>query len=262
MSWGIDLSGQVSLVTGGATGIGAATCRSYAEAGSHVAVNYYPSDRDREAADALRRELEALGVETIGVECDVTDEAGVAAMVEQIIATWGRIDNIFSNAGLTVPTGMMHETDFKTFQRVYQIALDGAFLVIRAALPHMIERGRGDIVLMGSGTVLNGGGSSVAYPAGKAALEGVMAEMVNEYAPKGIRVNLIRPMVIDTDFMRQRYTPEGWDAYVSHLPVKRGGTAEDIANLVVFLTDRTRSGYIIGEAVNIDGGRIHHVIFK
>ena len=262
MSWTIDLSGQVSLVTGGATGIGAAACRGYAEAGSNVAVNYYPSDRDREEAAKLLKELDELGVESIAVECDVTDEAGVSRMIDQIIAKWGRVDNVFSNAGLTIPTGLMHETDYETFQQIYKIALDGSFLVLRACLPHMLERRAGDIVLMGSGTVLNGGGSSVAYPAGKAALEGLMAEMVNEYAPKGIRVNLLRPMVIDTAFMRQRYTPEGWDEYVSHLPIKRGGTAEDIANLVVFLSDRERSGYIVGEAVNIDGGRIHHVIFK
>lgn len=262
MSWTIDLQGQVSLVTGGATGIGAATCRGYAQAGSNVAVNFYPSDRDRAAAAELIAELEGMGVECIGLECDVTDEQGVPAMIDRVVEKWGRIDNVFSNAGLTIPTGLMHETDYETFQRIYKIALDGTFLVLRAALPHMIEQGSGDIVLMGSGTVLNGGGSSVAYPAGKAALEGLMAEMVNEYAPQGIRVNLIRPMVIDTDFMRQRYTREGWDAYVSHLPVKRGGTAEDIANLVVFLSDRERSGYIVGQAVNIDGGRIHHVIFK
>ena len=262
MSWTIDLGGQVSLVTGGATGIGAAACRGYAEAGSHVAVNHYPSDRDREEAANLLGELDALGVESIAVECDVTDPAGVPKMVDQVIAKWGRIDNVFSNAGLAISTGPLHETDYPTFQRVYQIALDGSFLVLRACLPHMLEQGSGDIVLMGSGTVLNGGGSSVAYPAGKAALEGMMAEMVNEYAPRGIRVNLVRPMVIDTDFMRQRYTPEGWRDYVSHLPIKRGGTAEDIANLVVFLSDRERSGYIVGEAVNIDGGRIHHVIFK
>jgi NAD(P)-dependent dehydrogenase (short-subunit alcohol dehydrogenase family) len=262
MSWTVDLTGQVSLVTGGATGIGAAACRGYAQAGSHVVVNYYPSDRDRAEASKLIEELEGLGVQALGIECDVTDEAGVNEMVEQIIGKWGRIDNVFSNAGLTTPTGLMHETDYEAFQRIYRIALDGTFLVLRACLPHMLEQGAGDIVLMGSGTVLNGGGSSVAYPAGKAALEGLMAEMVNEYAPKGIRVNLMRPMVIDTAFMRGRYTPEGWNEYVSHLPMKRGGTAEDIANLVVFLSDRNRSGYIVGEAINIDGGRIYHVIFK
>jgi NAD(P)-dependent dehydrogenase (short-subunit alcohol dehydrogenase family) len=262
MSWTIDLSGQVSLVTGGATGIGAATCRGYADAGSHVAVNYYPSDRDRTEAAKLIAELEAKGVEAIGLECDVTDEAGVNAMMDKIIAKWGRIDNLFSNAGLTKPTGLMHETDYQAFQELYKIALDGSFLVIKAALPHMLKQGAGDIVLMGSGTVLNGGGSSVGYPAGKAALEGLMAEMVNEYAPKGIRVNLMRPMVIYTDFMKQRYTQEGWDSYVDHLPIKRGGMPEDIANLVVFLSDRERSGYIVGEAINIDGGRIYHVIFR
>lgn len=262
MSWTIDLSGQVSLVTGGATGIGAAACRGYAEAGSHVAINYYPSDRDREAAAKLIEELEALGVEAMGIECDVTDEPGVAKMVDQIIAKWGRIDNVFSNAGLTIPTGMMHETDYGTFQQIYKIALDGSFLVLRSCLPHMVKQGAGDIVLMGSGTVLNGGGSSVAYPAGKAALEGLMAQMVNEYTPQGIRINLVRPMVIDTAFMQQRYTREGWNEYVNHLPIKRGGTPEDIANLVVFLSDRERSGYIVGEAINIDGGRIYHVIFK
>lgn len=262
MTWTVDLTGQVSIVTGGATGIGAAACRGFADAGSHVVVNFYPSDRDRAEAPELIRDLEARGVQALGIECDVTDEAGVSEMVEQVIGKWGRIDNVFSNAGLTIPTGPMHETDYDTFQRIYKIALDGTFLVLRACLPHMLDRAAGDIVLMGSGTAINGGGSSVAYPAGKAALEGLMAEMVNEYAPRGIRVNLMRPMVVDTAFMRARYSPEGWNEYVSHLPVKRGGTPEDIANLVVFLSDRNRSGYIVGEAINIDGGRINHVIFK
>lgn len=262
MSYEIDLQGQVSLVTGGATGIGAATSLLYAEAGSDVVVNYFPSDRDRQAVAELKEKIEALGVRCLPFEADVTDPVGVNAMVDAAISEFGRIDNVFSNAGLTRETGPMHETDFKDFQRLYQIALDGSFHVLKACLPHMLNQGSGDVVLMGSGTVLNGGGSSVAYPAGKAALEGLMAEMVNEYAPKGIRVNLIRPMVIDTAFMQNRYTREGWNEYVAHLPIKRGGTPEDIANLVVFLSDRERSGYIVGTAINIDGGRINHVIFK
>lgn len=262
MSYEIDLTGQVSLVTGGATGIGAATALLYAEAGSDVVVNYYPSKRDREAVALLQGKIESLGVRCLPYECDVTDVEGVEKMVERTIEEYGRIDNVFSNAGLTEETGPMHETDFAKFQRLYQIALDGTFLVLKACLPHMVKQGAGDIVLMGSGTVLNGGGSSVAYPAGKAALEGLMAQMVNEYTPQGIRINIVRPMVIDTAFMQDRYTREGWNEYVQHLPIKRGGTPEDIANLVVFLSDRERSGYIVGAAINIDGGRIHHVIFK
>ena len=89
-----------------------------------------------------------------------------------------------------------------------------------------------------------------------------MAQMVNEYAAKGIRTNIIRPMVIDTPMMTARYTKEAWDRYVEHMPMKIAGTAEDVANLVVFLSDRVRSRYICGAGVNIDGARIFHLAYS
>lgn len=261
MAWTIDLSGQVSLVTGGATGIGAATCRGFADAGSNVAINYYPSDRDRAAAKELVEELTAKGVEAIAVEADVTDEAAVNNMVDQIIKKWGRIDNLFNNAGIIIKA-KMHELPYETFKKVTTVALDGAFLVTKACLPHMLEKQYGDIVMMGSGCTLNGGGDSVAYPAAKAGVEGMMAQMINEYADQGIRVNTIRPMVIMTPIMQARYTDESYADYCKHLPMHRGGTSEEVANLVVFLCDRERSGYILGARIDIDGGRIHHVRFR
>ncbi len=262
MAWTIDLSGQVSLVTGGATGIGAATCLGFADAGSNVAVNYYPSERDRAAAAELVEQLTGKGVEAIAVEADITDEAAVNKMVENIINKWGRIDNLFNNAGIIIKEGKMHELSYSTFKKIIQVPVDGTFLVTKACLPYMLERKCGDIVMMGSGTTQNGGGDSVAYPAGKAAVEGMMAQMVNEYADQGIRVNTIRPMVIMTPIMRARYTDEAYEEYCKHLPMHRGGTSEEVANLVVYLCDRERSGFILGARIDIDGGRIHHVRFR
>ena len=261
MAWTIDLSHQVSLVTGGATGIGAATCRGYAEAGSNVAVNYYPSERDRAAAKELIKELRDMGVEAEGYECDVTDEAQVVQMIKDIVERFGRIDNLFSNAGI-VKAAKMDQMSLADFKAVVDVPVVGTFLVCRECIPYMLKQGAGDIVIMGSGCTFNGGGSSVAYPTGKAALEGLMAQMVNEYAAKGIRTNIIRPMVIDTPMMTARYTEETWNHYVDHMPMKIAGTPEDVANLVVFLSDRVRSRYICGAGVNIDGARILHLAYK
>ena len=261
MAWTIDMTGQVSLITGGATGIGAATARSLAKTGSNIAVNYYPSDRDRAAAKELVAELEAMGVRAKGYEADITKEDQVNAMVQAILADFGQIDNLFNNAGIIIKA-KMHEMSYSDFRKVVSVALDGAFLVTKAVLPNMLSRKCGDIVFMGSGTVKNGGGDSVAYPAGKGAVEGMVAQMVNEYSADGIRVNFIRPMVIMTPIMRARYTDESYAAYCSHLPMGRGGTPEEVADLVTFLLDRKRSGFLQGVGVDIDGGRIYHVKFR
>ena len=261
MAWTIDMTGQVTLITGAATGIGAATARVLASTGSNIAVNYYPSERDREAAASLLNELRAMGVEAEGFEADITKEDQVVSMVDAIIARWGRIDNLFSNAGIIIKS-KMHEMSYENFRKVTSVAMDGTFLVTKACLPHMIAAGHGDIVFMGSGTIYNGGGDSVGYTAGKAAVEGIMAQMVNEYSAQGIRVNTIRPMVIMTPLMRARYTDESYAAYCSHLPLGRGGTPEEVGNLVAFLLDREKSGFLQGVGVNIDGGRIFHVKFR
>jgi NAD(P)-dependent dehydrogenase (short-subunit alcohol dehydrogenase family) len=262
MAWTIDLSGQVSLVTGGATGIGACVCRGLAEAGSRVAVNYYPSDRDRNAASRLISELEGLGAEALGLECDITIEQDVGRMVDAVISKWGRLDNLLNNAAIITGKYKMHELPYSEFRRIVSVSMDGTFLVTKACLPQMLAQQCGDIVMMGSGVSLNGGGDSVAYPAAKASLEGMMAQMVNEYSEQNIRVNIVRPMVIATPIMTQRYTEEGWNQYIEHMPMRRGGDPKEVADLVVFLLDRKRSGYIQGEAINIDGGRIYHVRFR
>ena len=257
MAWTIDMTGKNTLVTGGATGIGAQTCRELAEAGCNVAVNYYPSERDRAAAKELLEELRAMGVKAEGYEADVSSEEQVNAMVEKVVADFGSLEKLFSNAG-NFNKCLMHEMDLAEWRRITSVHLDGAFLVAKACVVQMLKQGEGDIVFMASGCGLNGGGGSVAYPAAKAGIEGMMHEMVNEYASKGIRVNCIRPMVIETPMTRGRYDDAGWEHYLCYLPAKKAGTPKNVADLVVFLLDRERSEFILGASINIDGGRILH----
>jgi 3-oxoacyl-[acyl-carrier protein] reductase len=122
----------------------------------------------------------------------------------------------------------------------------------------MLERGSGVIIMISSNAVINGGGNSLHYPASKAGLEGMVKGLAKDYAPRGIRANVIRPAVIDTDLLRTRYpTDEDMERYAATIPVRRVGKPEDIANSVVFLAS-DKASYICGESINVDGGRTYY----
>ncbi len=250
----ISLSGKTALVTGGARGIGAEVCKKMAAAGANIVVNYYDCEPDREALKELIPYLESLGVKAIACKADVSKEDEVNAMVAEAEKVFGGVDILVSNAGIT-PVAKIEEMSTDVWRRVMGVILDGAFFATRAVLPYMLKKGSGKIVMVTSNCAVNGGGGSAAYPAAKRGVEGLVKQLAYDYANKGIRANIVRPSVIDTALLRERYpSDEDIAEYGKKLPVGHVGKAEDIANTVVFLAS-DMAEYISGESIQVDGGR-------
>ncbi len=252
----ISLKGKTALISGGARGIGAEICKKMAEAGANVVVNYYDCDPDREALKTLIPYLESKGVKVLACMADVSKEEEVNAMMAEA-ANFGGVDIVVHNAGIT-PVAKIEEMSTATWRRAMGVILDGAFFLTRAALPHMLEQGKGSFIMVTTNCTVNGGGGSAAYPAAKCGVEGLVKQLAYEYAGKGIRANVIRPAVIDTDLLRERYPSDAEIAdYGKRLPVGHVGKSEDIANVAVFLAS-DMAEYICGESVLVDGGRTYY----
>ena len=259
MAFEISLSGKYVLVTGGARGIGAEICRKMAIAGADVAINFYHSDIDRNAAAALADELREVGSKVLLCECDISKEDEVIVMMEDIRTAWGKLDVVVNNAGILIPVSL-DEITYNQWRAVTGVIMDGAFLVSKYALPMMREGG--SFVMISSNCAINGGGGSAAYPAAKSGMEGLARQIVIEYAGRGIRANIIQPAVIDTDMFRQRYpSDEDVRGYGKRMPVGRVGTTTDIANAAVFLASEEAS-YICGVTLQVDGGRTYYAKMK
>jgi 3-oxoacyl-[acyl-carrier protein] reductase len=178
-------------------------------------------------------------------------------MVEEVAIDFGSIDIVVNNAGI-LESSPFDELGTDTWNHILGVILQGAFYVTRPAVPYMLKKNSGSIIMITTNCTINGGGGSAAYPAAKAGVEGLARQLTIEYAGRGIRANIIRPAVIDTELFRQRYdTDEAVREYGKKLPVGRVGKPEDIANLAVFLAS-DKSSYICGAAIPVDGGRTYY----
>jgi 3-oxoacyl-[acyl-carrier protein] reductase len=250
----INLKNNVVLVTGGARGIGAAVVRAAAKAGAKTAWTCLGAPADTEASKTLADELSAAGLEAFYGTADCSDEKASGEMIEKVIKKWGSLDSLVHCAGFTSPVSML-DIDAAGWRRVVDINLTGAFISVRAALPSMIKRGAGSIVLIGSAAIFGGGGGRADYVSAKAGLEGLSRAVTKEFASKGIRCNIVHPSLIETDLLRQRY-PSGTDRAkaAAGVPLGRLGRPEDIANTAVFLLSDMAS-YITAQSILVDGGR-------
>jgi NAD(P)-dependent dehydrogenase (short-subunit alcohol dehydrogenase family) len=246
----IDLSDRVTLVVGGSKGIGASVVRLAAQAGSKVAW----TDKAAEPTESLRAELAGLGFDVHSGIVDCTDAAANAAFVEDVITRWGRIDHLVYCAGFTSPVKFMDITP-EEWSRVVALNLNGAFFATRAVIPQMVEQGTGSIVLVGSAAVETGGGGRADYVSAKSGIEGLNLAITREFAPQGIRCNLVHPSLIDTDLLRQRHSdPETREKLAAAVPLRRLGRPDDVANLALYLLSDL-AGYITGQRILVDGGR-------
>lgn len=251
----ISFENKVALVTGGDSGIGLVTARMFAEAGAAVALAGRHEDSVRTAAV----QLTAQGHKALGIRCDVADEAQVAAMVEQTLSKFGRLDAAFNNAGVQSPIAETADASGEEFDRVNAINLRGIWSCMKYELRHMREQGSGAIVNTSSLGGIVGIAGRAAYHASKHGVLGLTKSAALEYAARGIRINAICPGIIDTPMVADMKNREA-DAMkelMKEVPIARLGRPEEIASAVLWLCSPGAS-YVIGHALVVDGGYTIH----
>ncbi len=243
----MSIAGRVALITGGGTGVGRATALGLAARGVHVAVNY---SRSAAEAEATAHDVEAAGVEALALQADVASDAAVRAIVEQTAAAFGRLDYLVNSAGHTafVAHDDLEALTDEMWDRIMAVNLKGAYHASRACVPHMRAAGGGAIVNVSSVAGMTGSGSSIPYAASKGALNTLTKSLARALAPD-IRVNAVAPGLILTRWVDGR--EDFVKSAVDRTPLKRGATAEDVAQTILYLIEST---YTTGEVVVLDGG--------
>ena len=239
-------NGRCVLISGGDRGIGAAAARAFWQAGYRVAVLYHTH---AEAAAALEKELPGL----LAVQCDVASRASCEVAFHTVEQAVGHVDVLVSNAGIAQQK-LFTDITPEEWQHMLDVNLSGAFHLCQLALPGMIRRKAGRILTVSSMWGQTGGSCEVHYSAAKAGLIGLTKALAKEEGPSGITVNCVAPGVIDTDMMAA-FTAEDKAALAEETPVGRLGSADEVAQLLVFLAGAS-AGYITGQVFGVNGGLV------
>jgi NAD(P)-dependent dehydrogenase (short-subunit alcohol dehydrogenase family) len=248
-----DFTGQVACVSGGATGIGAASARMFALSGAQVVI----ADVNLAAAEATVAGIKAEGGAVRAVSCDVGDEAQVNELIAGILEHEGRLDVAHANAGLE-STQKATEASVKHWERVLNVNLTGVFLICRTAMRHMYERGSGSVIITSSPHAMATVPDAAAYAASKGGVHALLHALALEAAPHGVRVNAIIPGTIDTPMVQREVlvasSPEEQIKKLAHShPLGRLGRPEEVAAAALFLASDAAS-FITGSAISVDGG--------
>ncbi|HXU25100.1 MAG TPA: glucose 1-dehydrogenase [Tepidiformaceae bacterium] len=250
----MDINGGVAIVTGSATGVGAAAAKMLAAKGCNVVINYTKSESEARATQA---DCEALGAHTLLVQADVSIDADCRRMAAAAFDEWGRIDALINNAGTTqfVNHANLDGLSAEDFQRIYAVNVVGPFQMTRAVVPHMKAAGRGAIVNVSSIAGVMGVGSSIAYTASKGALNTMTLSLARALGPE-IRVNTICPGFIQGRWLRGGMGDEMYEAAKAQqersTPLHRAGTPEDMAQAAVWFVEG--ADLITGEILIVDAG--------
>jgi 3-oxoacyl-[acyl-carrier protein] reductase len=242
-----QLEGKVALVTGAATGIGAACSRALARAGAIVACSSLPTDPTQQVVDQILAE----GGKAKVFPLNVTDSAAAQQVVEQVVAEYGGLHILLNNAGIT-QDGVFVRMTVDAWRKVLSVNLDGAFNVSQPAVKIMMKQREGRIISISSVVGLMGNPGQANYAASKAGIVGLTKALARELGGRNITVNAIAPGYIQTP-MTDKLNEEQRKALMANLAIQRLGTVDDIAAVVVFLAG-PGAAYITGEVVNVSGG--------
>ena len=240
------LSSRVAIVTGSGRGIGQAIALKLAEVGASVVVNDIG-----EAVNSVAEDIRAMSRQSLAILADVSLSQEVARLVEETIATYGRIDILVNNAGITRDQLLIRMSD-EDWNRVINVNLNSVFLCTRAVLRYMIKQRWGRIISIASIAGLVGNPGQANYASAKAGIIGFTRTIAKEVASRGITVNAIAPGFIDTD-MTQRLGEKHRQEIKSHIPLGYIGSPRDVAEAVAFLASE-EARYITGQVLNVDGG--------
>jgi NAD(P)-dependent dehydrogenase (short-subunit alcohol dehydrogenase family) len=250
----ISFENKVALVTGAASGLGLATAKAFAEAGASVVL----ADWNEKDVQSAAKELANKGHKTLAVRCDVSDDAQVGAMVKQTVATFGRLDAAYNNAGVQNVLAETADTTQEDFDRVMGINLRGVWSCMKFELQQMRKQGSGSIVNCSSLGGLVGGAERGIYHAAKHGVLGFTKSAALEYAARGIRINAICPGLIWTPMADQMVAAgqgEALETMKKSVPMGRYGRPEEIADVVLWLSSDAAS-YVTGQSISVDGGFI------
>ncbi len=249
----MDLKGKVCLVTGGTSGIGAATALTLANRGAHIAVL---ARRATQMPEELLAAASRHGSVVRSLEADVADPAACRSSVEQVVKDFGRLDVLVHSAGGPAPGGFYAVTD-DDWMKAFAVHVHSIFFLARAAAPHMAKQGEGAIILLGSAAGLRGCLGAFAYGVVKVALPQFARVLGRELADQGIRVNCVSPGVIRTPFHDSMSPAQAKNNIENRIPLHKEGSPEDVAALIATLVE---NDFITGENFVIDGGMTMRIV--
>ena len=244
------LEGKTALITGASKGIGNAIARTFAEQGANVAFTYLSSV---EKATALEQELQATGGTAKGYRSDASDFAAAEQLISNVVDDFGSLDVLINNAGITQDNLLMR-MDESAWDRVINTNLKSVFNTVKASTRTFLKQKSGSIVNMTSVVGIKGNAGQANYAASKAGIIGFTKSIALELGSRNVRCNAIAPGFIETEMTEKldEKTVQGWrDA----IPLKRGGTPEDVAQCALFLASDL-STYITGQVIQVDGGML------
>ena len=241
---------KVVLVTGGSRGIGKEVAMKFAKEGYNVVTNYVSDKTDKEK---LKKEFEENNVKALVLKADVSKTEDVENLVKQAIDTFGKIDVLVNNAGITRDNLLMRMPE-EDFDKVIETNLKGTFLVTKAVTKYMMKKRHGSIINLSSVVGVAGNAGQSNYSASKAGIIGFTKSIAKELASRNIRANAVAPGFIETD-MTDVLKEDVKEHIYNQIPLKRMGTAKEVAELIYFLGS-DNSSYITGQVINIDGGMV------
>lgn len=242
------LEGKVALITGAARGIGKAIALEYAKNGASIAFTDLAAP---EVIAASQAEIEALGVKAKGYNSNASNYEASQEVVNQIIKDFGKIDILVNNAGIT-RDGLMMRMSEEQWDLVIGVNLKSAFNLTKAVIPSMMKQKSGSIINMSSVVGVSGNAGQANYAASKAGMIGLTKSVAQELGSRGIRCNAIAPGFIITE-MTGQLPEEVRQSWAAKIPLRRGGTPQDVANVCVFLGSEL-SAYVSGQVINVCGG--------